>query len=208
MISYYYQGVIFSGGPYSVYDEGAPHVDPAIFDSGIPILGICYGMQEIAWHFGKNVLAGEKREYGHADVNIVNHEGGPVHADRLLRGLGASLEVFMSHGDKLSQKPNAFSTIAATANAPFAGIVHDEKELYGLQFHPEVTHTPKGKDVLKNFAVDICETRQHWTMQEFVNQEVERIRMLVGEKGQVIGAVSGRITRTLHINKCNSLVMP
>ncbi|KAL9132200.1 MAG: hypothetical protein Q9217_000004 [Psora testacea] len=191
------KGIILSGGPYSVYDIAAPHVDPAIFDLGLPVLGICYGMQEIAWHFGKNVLAGEKREYGHAKVNILRHMGGPVHFDRLLQGLGDDLEVYMSHADKLSYIPDSFFTIAATSNAPFAGIVHNRKPLYGVQFHPEVTHTPRGKEILKNFAVDICEARQHWTMEEFVTEEIERIRTLVGNKGQVIGAVSGGVDSTV-----------
>ena len=187
------KGIILSGGPYSVYEEDAPHVDPLVFDLDIPILGVCYGMQEIAWHFGKHVLAGEKREYGHAKVKILSHTGGPHHVDKLLQRLGDSLEVFMSHGDKLSQMPESFSTIAATPNAPFAGIVHDKQAIYGLQFHPEVTHTSKGIEVLKNFAVDICKAQQHWTMDEFVTKEIGRIRTIVGDKGQVIGAVSGKI---------------
>lgn len=176
-----------------MYERDAPHVDPAIFDLNLPILGVCYGMQEIAWNFGKDVLAGEKREYGHAKVDVVRDGGSRVHINQLLQGLGDRLEVFMSHGDKLGQIPGGFTVIAATTNAPFAGIVHNEKPIYGVQFHPEVGHTPKGQDLLQNFAVKICQAQQHWTMQEFVHQEVERIRTLVGEKGQVIGAVSGEI---------------
>ena len=151
-------------------------------------------MQETAWHFGKNVLAGDKREYGHAKVNIIRHQEAPVHLDRLLQGLGDELEVFMSHGDKLSQIPDSFSTIAATSNAPFAGIAHIHKPIYGLQFHPEVSHTRRGQAIMRNFAVEICEARQHWTMEEFVIKEIEHIRSLVGDKGQVIGAVSGRMS--------------
>ncbi|KAL9102627.1 MAG: hypothetical protein Q9163_002242 [Psora crenata] len=191
------KGIILSGGPYSVYDKDAPHVDPALFDQGLPILGICYGMQEIAWHFGKHVLAGDKREYGHVKVDIIKHKGAHVHVDRLLQGLGDGLEVFMSHGDKLGQMPSAFCTVAASSNAPFAGIVHHEMPIFGVQFHPEVTHTPRGKDVLKNFAVDICGARQHWTMEEFATKEIEHIRTLVGDKGQVIGAVSGGVDSTV-----------
>lgn len=168
-------------------------MDQDVFDLGIPVLGICYGMQETAWHFGRNVLAGEKREYGHARVEITTHPGGAVHIDRLFRGLESPLDVFMSHGDKLSHTPQSFTVIAATDNAPFAGISHEERPIYGIQFHPEVSHTPRGTDILRNFAVDICEARQHWSMAEFVAKEVERIRTLVGEKGQVIGAVSGEL---------------
>jgi GMP synthase (glutamine-hydrolysing) len=190
------KGIILSGGPYSVYEEGAPHVDHAVFDLGVPILGICYGLQEMAWHFGKNagVAAGEKREFGHANVTVENHGG---HMDELFKDLGSELEVWMSHGDKLSHMPENFTTVAKTSNAPYAGIAHKEKKYYGIQFHPEVTHTPKGKIVLKNFAVDICQAKTDWTMGKFVDQEITRIRKLVGEKGQVIGAVSGGVDSTV-----------
>lgn len=189
------KGIILSGGPYSVYEADAPHVEPAIFELGVPILGICYGLQEIAWHYGKNVLAGNKREYGHATLSIERHSD--AHVDNLFNGLEKSLEVWMSHGDKLSHLPTSFVTIATTSNAPFAGIAHEQKPFYGIQFHPEVTHTPRGTQVLKNFAVDICQAKQEWTMGKFVDQEVARIRTLVGEKGQVIGAVSGGVDSTV-----------
>ncbi|KAH8704411.1 GMP synthase [Phaeosphaeriaceae sp. PMI808] len=190
------KGVILSGGPYSVYEEGAPHVDHAIFDLGVPILGICYGLQEMAWHFGKNsgVAAGEKREFGHANLKIENRGG---HADQLFQDLGNDSEVWMSHGDKLSNIPEDFITIATTTNAPFAGIAHKTNKYYGIQFHPEVTHTPEGKIILKNFAVNICQAQTDWTMDKFVDQELTRIRTLVGDKGQVIGAVSGGVDSTV-----------
>ncbi|GAB7346885.1 hypothetical protein MBLNU459_g1965t1 [Dothideomycetes sp. NU459] len=191
------KGVILSGGPYSVYWDDAPHVDPAVFDLDVPILGICYGLQEIAWHHGKNVLAGEKREYGHAVLDVKRHSGKQAHVDRLLHGLENDTEVWMSHGDKLSNLPENFVTIATTENAPFAGIAHEEKAYFGIQFHPEVTHTKRGTELLKNFAVDICKVRQNWTMAAFVDQEIARIRALVGEKGQVIGAVSGGVDSTV-----------
>lgn len=187
------KGVILSGGPYSVYSPDAPHVDTTVFDLGVPILGICYGLQEIAWHHGKAVLAGEKREYGHAALTIDRHAGKSSHIDDLFAGLPDDMEVWMSHGDKLSHLPESFETIATTPNAPFAGIAHTQKPYYGIQFHPEVTHTPLGKDLLRNFAVTICAARTNWTMSRFVDQEIARIRALVGEKGQVIGAVSGGV---------------
>lgn len=190
-------GVILSGGPYSVYAPDAPHVDPEVFQLSVPILGICYGLQEIAWHHGKNVLAGEKREYGHAALQIQQHSGKQAHVDRLFEGLKDDMEVWMSHGDKLSHLPEKFVTVATTQNSSFAGIAHEEKEYYGIQFHPEVTHTPKGKVVIENFAVKICKARQDWTMEAFVDKEIARIRGLVGEKGQVIGAVSGGVDSTV-----------
>jgi GMP synthase (glutamine-hydrolysing) len=191
------KGVILSGGPYSVYAEDAPHVDPEVFKLHVPILGICYGLQELAWHHGKNVAAGEKREYGRASVKVQKHSSSSAHIDRLFEGLEDDLEVWMSHGDKLSKMPEGFVTVAVTANSPYAGIAHEEKPYYGIQFHPEVTHTPRGTEVLKNFAVGICKAKQNWTMDAFVDKEIQRIRNVVGEKGQVIGAVSGGVDSTV-----------
>ena len=187
------KGVVLSGGPYSVYDEDAPHVDAAVFDLGVPILGICYGLQEIAWHYGKQVAAGEQREYGHATLSIKRHSQDAHSVDRLFANVGEQIDVWMSHGDKLSRLPDDFVTVAATDNAPFAGIASVSKPYYGIQFHPEVTHTREGVDILRNFAVDICQAKTNWTMTRFVDQEISRIRALVGEEGQVIGAVSGGV---------------
>jgi GMP synthase (glutamine-hydrolysing) len=189
------KGIILSGGPYSVYEEGAPHVDPAMLELGVPILGICYGLQEIAWHNGKNVVAGEHREYGHAQLTAKRIDGGQV--DALFAGLEDDIKVWMSHGDKLGALPPNFHTIATTQNSPYAGIAHESKPIYGIQFHPEVTHTPRGTQLLKNFAVGICKAKQDWTMSKFVDQEIARIRALVGEKGQVLGAVSGGVDSTV-----------
>lgn len=191
------KGVILSGGPYSVYADDAPHVDPEVFNLNVPILGICYGLQELAWNHGKNVAAGEKREYGRTTLQVERHSGKLAHIDRLFEGLEDGLEVWMSHGDKLSKLPEQFVTIATTGSAPFAGIAHEEKEFYGIQFHPEVTHTPRGSQVIKNFAVGICKAQQNWTMESFIGKEIDRIRALVGEKGQVIGAVSGGVDSTV-----------
>lgn len=192
------KGVILSGSPYSVYAPDAPHVDPAVFELGVPILGICYGLQEIAWNHGKDgVAAGERKEYGHATLNVTRHSNAAPHIDALFANLDDEISVWMSHGDKLSKLPHDFVTIAETPNAPFAGIAHTQKPLYGIQFHPEVTHTPLGKVLLKNFAVDICQTKQEWTMQAFSEAEIERIRALVGETGEVIGAVSGGVDSTV-----------
>ncbi|KAL8776956.1 MAG: hypothetical protein Q9194_002828 [Teloschistes cf. exilis] len=192
------KGIILSGGPYSVYDEYAPHVDSAVFDLNVPILGICYGLQEIAWQHDKgNVLAGEQREYGHAKLMFEPRASGTLQVNELFNDIVDDIDVWMSHGDKLSHLPESFTTIAKTKNAPFAGIAHSSRPYYGIQFHPEVSHTSQGTKVLANFAVRICKARQHWTMEEFVGKEISRIRALVGEQGQVIGAVSGGVDSTV-----------
>ncbi|KAF4461229.1 GMP synthase [Fusarium albosuccineum] len=159
------KGIIFSGGPSSVYEEGSPHVDPGVFELDVPILGICYGCQEIAWRLdSKNVARGETREYGHADVTITKQD---------------------------------FVIIAATKNSEFAGIAHKEKPIFGVQFHPELEHTPRGTEVLSNFSVNICGAQPNWKMGNFVELEVARIRELVGPKALVIGGVSGGVDSTV-----------
>ncbi|KAH6656444.1 GMP synthase [Truncatella angustata] len=188
-------GIILSGGPSSVYDDGAPHVDPAVFDLGVPILGICYGCQELAWRInGENVARGTTREYGETDLAI--HQVGG-HVDRLFEGFGDKLHVIMSHFDKLVRLPEGFVTIASTKNAEFAGIAHESKPIFGIQFHPEISHTARGTEVLGNFAKNICNARANWEMENFCEKEIIRIRKLVGDKAQVIGAVSGGVDSTV-----------
>ncbi|KAJ3948600.1 GMP synthase (glutamine-hydrolyzing) [Colletotrichum fioriniae] len=190
------KGIVLSGGPSSVYDQDSPHVDPAIFDLGVPILGICYGCQELAWRINsKNVARGEAREYGHADVTILN--SGNSHTDRLFAGLGETMQAYMSHFDKLVALPEGFTVVASTANSEYAGIAHQTKPIYGVQFHPELEHTPRGTEILKNFAVDISGARPNWVMEDFIQKEIIRIRHLVGDKAQVIGAVSGGVDSTV-----------
>lgn len=191
------KGVILSGGPYSVYEPGAPHVDSAVFELGVPILGICYGLQELAWHNGKKILAGEKREYGQAFLKIERHGEKDSHIDRLFQDIAGDMEVWMSHGDKLSKLPDTFHTIASTPNAPFAGIASLSKPYFGIQFHPEVSHTPQGNKVLSNFALNICHAKPNWSSSHFADLEISRIRDLVGPTGQVIGAVSGGVDSTV-----------
>ncbi|KAI1412089.1 GMP synthase [Hypoxylon sp. FL1857] len=191
------KGIILSGGPASVYDEGAPHVDPAIFDLGVPILGICYGCQELAWRASTdNVAPGEAREYGHTDVTILQADGAE-HVNQLFEGLGETMHVYMSHFDKLVRLPDDFVVIASTQNSEFAGIAHRTKPIYGIQFHPEVSHTPRGIELLKNFAVSICKAQQHWVMRDFIEHTISHIRKTVGDKAQVIGAVSGGVDSTV-----------
>jgi GMP synthase (glutamine-hydrolysing) len=180
-----------------VQDTTAPHVDPAFLELGVPILGICYGCQEIAWRINtENVAPGEEKEYGHTDLNIFQVDGAD-HVNQLFAGLGESMHVYMSHFDKLVRLPQDFVTIASTKSSEFAGIAHRTKPIYGIQFHPEVSHTPRGAELLKNFAVTICRARQHWKMSDFVEQAITRIRTIVGDKAQVIGAVSGGVDSTV-----------
>ncbi|KAG5917988.1 GMP synthase (glutamine-hydrolyzing) [Claviceps capensis] len=189
------KGIILSGGPSSVYDEGSPHVDPAVFELGVPILGICYGCQEIAWQTDSgNVARGTAREYGHADVTI---QKAGSHADRLFAGLGETMHAYMSHFDKLVRLPEGFVVVAKTANSEFAGIAHQTKPVFGVQFHPELEHTPRGSELLRNFSVDICGALPNWVMSDFIEQEITRIRKLVGDTAQVIGGVSGGVDSTV-----------
>lgn len=191
------KGIILSGGPYSVYEAGAPHVDQAVFDLGLPILGICYGLQELAWQQDdQSVAAGTHREYGNATLSL-QHIAERPELTRLFDGLGATMDVWMSHGDKLCALPSGFEIIAKTSNAPFAAIANPERSLYGIQFHPEVTHTNNGIAIIKNFAVGLCNCKTDWSMSKFAKIEIQRIRDLVGEKGEVIGAVSGGVDSTV-----------
>lgn len=158
---------------------------------------MCYGLQEIAWNHGKDVCAGDRKEYGHASLSVTRHTSSAPHVDVLFEGVSDATDVWMSHGDKLGGLPKGFLTVATTPNAPFAGIAHEDKPLYGIQFHPEVTHTAQGGIIIENFAVKLCHAKQNWTMDNFVHTEIDRIRNLVGPTGQVIGAVSGGVDSTV-----------
>ncbi|KAG6334273.1 hypothetical protein ID866_4813, partial [Astraeus odoratus] len=189
------KGIILSGSPYSVYDSDAPHVDPAVFDLGVPILGICYGLQEIAWNLKGEVTNCSHREYGYAAIEMSRFGNGT--ADALFEGLGDEMQVWMSHGDQLQRLPPDFHVIGCTKTAPFAAVAHDSKPIYGIQFHPEVTHSPRGKEVMSRFVINICGCRTNWTMEEFIGKEIARIREICGPRGRVIGAVSGGVDSTV-----------
>lgn len=193
------KGIILSGSPYSVYDADAPHVDPAVFELGVPILGICYGLQEIAWNLKGQVTQCDHREYGYAAIQISRFGNGNDNStvDALFDGLGDEMQVWMSHGDQLQSLPPEFHVIGHTQTAPFAAIAHDSKPIYGIQFHPEVTHSLKGREVISRFVTSICRCRANWTMQEFIGKEIARIRDICGPKGRVIGAVSGGVDSTV-----------
>ncbi|KAF8145744.1 GMP synthase [Mycena galopus ATCC 62051] len=191
------KGIILSGSPYSVYDEISPHADPAIYDLAVPILGICYGLQEIAWQMKGTVEKCDHREYGFAQIKMAKVGGENASVDALFEGLGDEMQVWMSHGDQLSAPPPDFHVIGYTASAPYAALAHNSKPFYGIQFHPEVTHSPRGKEVIGRFILNICGCQKHWTMEEFIGKEIARIREICGPSGRVIGAVSGGVDSTV-----------
>ncbi len=178
------QGVILSGGPSSVYDAAAPAADPAILSMDVPVLGICYGLQFMVHHLGGAVEPAPAREYGHAQVEIVAETA-------LFRGLPATLDVWMSHGDEASVLPEGFSLTARTPNA-VAGIANEARRMWAVQFHPEVAHTRQGMELLKNFVLDICGATAGWTPEHFIHTTIDRVRAQVGE-GQAICGLSGGV---------------
>jgi GMP synthase (glutamine-hydrolysing) len=179
------KAIILSGGPSSVYDEGAPYPDPAIWAGGIPVLGICYGLQLMAHQLGGEVAPSTKREYGPASVQITTEDG-------LFRGLERRQPVWMSHGDRIVRPPTGFTTTAQTETSAFAGLADPTRSLYGIQFHPEVVHTPAGREILRNFVIEIAGARPTWTPESFVETTVTEIRRRVGD-GKVICALSGGV---------------
>ena len=178
------KGIILSGGPASVYDERAPHPDPKIFSLGIPVLGICYGMQLMAHHLGGQVEFSDRREYGAAMLHISK-------GSKLFDGVGEQIDIWCSHGDKVTAMPPAFRSAAHTENAPFAAMEDRARNLYALQFHPEVAHTPRGKEIIQNFVFHICGCAMDWTMGSFIDEACERVRRQVGDQKVVLGLSGG-----------------
>lgn len=178
-------GLILSGGPSSVYAEDAPLPDKEIFKLRVPILGICFGIQLLAQYLGGKVEPGQKREYGKGTLTI-RDAGCP-----LLTGLPEQIQVWNSHGDKLTKMPKGFVPVATTENSPFAVIENRDRHLYGLQFHPEVVHTPKGREIINNFVHKICGCGKDWTMRNYVDQAVEEIRATVGQERVILGLSGG-----------------
>ena len=182
--SYAPAGIVLSGGPSSVYDQDAPTTDQGVFALGVPVLGICYGQQLMAHLLGGKVEAASKREYGHAEVELLD-------GSRLFRDLPRSLPVWMSHGDNVRQLPPGFHQTARTANA-IAAIESPEKKMYAVQFHPEVHHTQRGTDILRNFVLDICGARPEWTPQHFIESTIAQVQQQVGQ-GRALCALSGGV---------------
>jgi len=180
------KGLIFTGGPSSVYDDNAPKVRPEILEMGIPILGICYGMQMAAKAFGSEISPAESREFGRATLTINT-------PNVLLKNIPAETSVWMSHGDQLKDSGGDFVALASTPTCPFAAVHHRKKPFYGVQFHPEVTHTPHGGAIFENFIYDICGCKGLWKMDALIESAVQDIRAKVGDDEQVICGLSGGV---------------
>jgi GMP synthase (glutamine-hydrolysing) len=187
------KAMILSGGPASVYEDGAPHPDPAIWGSGVPILGICYGMHLMAEALGGSVVSFERKEFGPAIVSVSAQDG-------LFSGIEPEQAVWMSHGDSIERLPDGFRSTARTDSTPYAAVADPGRKLYGIQFHPEVVHTKRGRDILRNFVLGIAGARQNWTPANFISSNVEDIRRRVeehslatGTDGRVLCALSGGV---------------
>jgi GMP synthase (glutamine-hydrolysing) len=183
-------GIILSGGPASVYDPGAPQLPDYVLRGGLPVLGICYGMQLLARALGGEVLPSERREYGPAELYINDLES------PLWEGMPFSLPVWMSHGDAIAGLPPGFQALASTDNSPVAAMGDPARRIYGVQFHPEVVHTPLGKDIIRNFLYSVCGCIGAWTPESFIASTVRAIRERVGD-GRVMGALSGGVDSTV-----------
>ncbi|CAM4036047.1 glutamine-hydrolyzing GMP synthase [Catellicoccus marimammalium] len=179
------KGIIFSGGPNSVYDENAFHIDPEIFELGIPILGICYGMQLMAHNLGGKVESAESKEYGQAFIEVSDDAV-------LFQDTPKTQQVWMSHGDLVTEVPTGFEVVATSENCPIAAMQNKERNFYALQFHPEVRHSEYGNDILRNFAFSVCGCSGDWTMDNFIDMQIEKIRAQVGSE-KVLLALSGGV---------------
>jgi len=181
-------GLILSGGPSSVFEENAPHPDPRIFEFPGPVLGICYGMHLLVHNLGGSVQRADHQEYGKA---VIRQEGSLLYS-----GLPSELQVWMSHGDRISELPPDFRTTASSASA-VASIAGPEDRVFGLQFHPEVVHTPQGKDILENFLYRVCNCKGDWTVSSFVDEAVKKISAQVGPDSKVVCGLSGGVDSTV-----------
>lgn len=179
------KGVVLSGSPFGVYEPGAPDVDPALLEAGVPILGICYGLQLLSRRLGGSVERSQRREYGRAIVEIRR-------PSRIFDGFPDRFEAWMSHGDSVVAAPDDFAVLASTANTGIAAVESERRRIYGVQFHPEVTHTPLGVNLLRNFVYGVCGCRPNWQLGEFASRMIAQVREQVGD-GHAICAVSGGV---------------
>jgi GMP synthase (glutamine-hydrolysing) len=192
------KGLILSGGPASVLDDGAPMPDPATLEMGLPVLGICYGMQVMSHTLGGKVEKSDRREYGPATVEVLEE-------DALFKGLPKSLDVWMSHGDRVLEIPEGFRLVSKSTGGLAAAMSAPERKAFGLQFHPEVVHTPRGKEVLRNFLFEVCGCAPEWTMESFIDTAVAAIREKVGD-GKILCGISGGVDSAVAAALCNRAV--
>jgi GMP synthase (glutamine-hydrolysing) len=178
------EGIILSGGPASIYEKGSPRADTRIFDLGVPVLGICYGMQFMVDALGGKVVGAEKREYGFAELSIKDLSG-------IFSGISKETRCWMSHGDSIGALPKGFKTTASTPNTKIAAVENASKRLFGLQFHPEVIHTSEGKKIMENFLFGICNCKKNWTMKSFARDTIAEIRAQVGGNKVILGLSGG-----------------
>ena len=186
------KGIILLGSHMSAYEESNDQASPAVFKAGVPVLGICYGMQTMALQLGGKVEAGTKREFGYAEVRAQGHT-------KLLEGIEdfkgpegeGMLKVWMSHGDKVSQLPEGFKVMCSTPSCPIAGMCDEQRGFYAVQFHPEVTHTVKGREILQRFVLSICQCKPDWVMGDYIAEAVESIRRQVGDEEVILGLSGG-----------------
>lgn len=178
-------GIIFSGGPMSIYEDDSPQIDPKVFDLGIPILGICYGLQVVSKQYNGKIEAAQHREYGKTILNVVKD-------DILFNGINKNSQVWMSHGDYITQIPEGFNITAKSDNSPICAISNPARKIFALQFHPEVAHTIEGKKILNNFLFNICNCKGEWTPKSFIQNSIEEIKIKIGNK-KAICALSGGV---------------
>ena len=181
------KGIILSGGPNSVYEEGSPRAPQIVFELGVPVLGICYGFQTMAAQLGGSVMAGTAKEFGHAQIDVIVD-------DKLLNGLkdnNAKIQVWMSHGDKVASLPDGFITTSSTPSCAFASASDESRQLYGVQFHPEVTHTAKGMEVIANFVHDICGCGNLWNPKNIIEMRVAQLKEQIGDERVLLGLSGG-----------------
>ena len=178
------EGIILSGGPSSIYEPNSPKIDPAILGLGIPVLGICYGLQYMVHTLGGSVARSSKREYGFAEFQLKKGDG-------LFKGVEAQTNCWMSHGDSITKLPSGFRITGSTENTRIAAASNPRRKMFGLQFHPEVEHTPRCKRMLRNFLSDICGCRMSWNMKSFASQTIDEIRHRVGDKKVILGLSGG-----------------
>lgn len=185
------KGIVFSGGPNSVYAPDAPKCDPAIYDSGIPILGICYGMQMIMHDLGGDVSPSDRKEYGRTEIEVTRD-------NLLFKGLPKEETVWMSHGDQVSRLAEGFECIAKSDTCPYAAAQNTERRIYALQFHPEVRHSVYGNDILRNFVFRVANAEANWSMHDFIEVQKKAIREKVGKDKVLLGLSGGEILLLLR----------